>query len=62
MFTPGQTIFAVLFFIGFVILIFFSYKKDLKLHRKYYKGSLYVLLGFLLFILLLFAIKTYLKP
>lgn len=61
MFSTGQMIFGALFFVVFVIIIFFSYRKDLKIHRKYYKGSLYILAGFLLFIALLFVIKTYLK-
>lgn len=61
MFTTGQLIFAALFFIAFVVIIVFSYRKDVKLHRKYYKGTLYILLGFLLFIGLLFVIKTFLK-
>ena len=52
MFTTGQIIFAGLFFVAFVVVIFFSYRKDLKLHRKYYKGTLYILLGFIIFIAL----------
>lgn len=61
MFTKGQWIFAAFFFIGFVILTAFSYRKDKVLHAKYYKGSKWVLVGFLLFVLLLFAIKFLLK-
>ena len=61
MFSTGQLIFAGLFFVAFVVIIIFSYRKDLKLHRKYYKGTLYILLGFIAFILLLFLLKTYLK-
>ncbi len=61
MFSTGQIIFAALFFVAFVVVIFFSYRKDLKLHRKYYKGTLYILLGFIVFIALLFLLKTYLK-
>ena len=61
MFTTGQLVFAIFFFIAFVVVIFFSYRKDLKLHRKYYKGTLYILVGFLLFVALLFVIKTFLK-
>ena len=60
-FTTGQIVFAVLFFLAFVVIIFFSYLKDLKLHRKYYKGTLYILIGFLMFIGLLFVIKSFLK-
>lgn len=58
MFSTGQLIFAGLFLISFIITMIFSYKKDIKLHNKYYKGSLYVLIGFIAFILLLFLIKT----
>ncbi|WP_300437004.1 hypothetical protein [Christiangramia sp.] len=58
MFSTGQLIFAGLFIVAFVIIIIYSYRKDIKLHKKYYKGSLYVLIGFIIFILLLFFIKT----
>ena len=58
MFSTGQLIFAGLFIVAFVIVMIFSYRKDIKLHKKYYKGSIYVLIGFILFILLLFFIKT----
>jgi len=60
MFTQGQYIFAGFFVVAFIILIVISYRKDLKLHKKYYKGSLYVLAGFLLFIGFLFVIKKFL--
>ncbi|WP_344930638.1 hypothetical protein [Aquimarina addita] len=62
MFSTGQLIFAVFFVIAFIILMIFSYRKDLKLHRKYYKGSIFILVGFIIFILLLFGLKTYLHP
>ena len=58
MFSTGQLIFAGFFVIAFVSIMIFSYRKDIKLHRKYYKGSIYVLVGFIVFILLLFLIKT----
>ncbi len=61
MFSTGQWIFAAIFFISFVVVIIFSYRKDIAIHKKYYKGSLYVLVGFLIFIGLLFVIKAYLK-
>ena len=53
--------FAAAFFVVFVIVIAFSYRKDIALHKKYYKGSLFVLLGFIVFIILLFVIKEFLK-
>ena len=62
MFSTGQLIFAACFIVAFIVLMIFSYRKDIKLHRKYYKGSLYILIGFIIFIILLFALKTYLKP
>jgi len=62
MFSTGQLIFAALFFIAFVIAMIYSYRKDIALHKKYYSGSLYVLAGFILFILFLFLVKEYLRP
>ncbi len=61
MFSTGQLIFAAIFFLAFVVVLIYSYRKDIALHRKYYKGSLYVLAGFIVFIILLFVIKEYLK-
>ncbi len=57
MFTTGQLIFGILFFIAFVIVIAFQYRKDLQLHKKYYKGTIWVLLAFLGFIGMIAAIK-----
>ena len=57
MFSQGQLVFALLFTISFSILLFIAYKKDAKLHRKYYKGSAWVLLAFIGFISLIAAIK-----
>lgn len=61
MFSTGQLVFAGFFVIAFVIVMIFSYRKDIKLHQKYYKGSIYVLVGFIIFILLLFLIKSQLN-
>lgn len=61
MFSTKQLIFAILFFIGFVILISYSYKQDKNLHKMFYKDSYKVLLVFILFIAVLFLIKFYLK-
>lgn len=62
MFTTGQLIFAAFFFIAFVAAMIYSYRKDIALHKKYYNGSLYVLAGFIIFILLLFLVKEFLRP
>lgn len=61
MFSKGQWIFAALFFIAFVIVAYFAYGKDKALHQKFYKGSYKILIGFILFIVLLFLIKIFLK-
>ncbi|REG87191.1 hypothetical protein [Winogradskyella sediminis] len=57
MFSTGQWIFGILFFIAFVIVIAFQYRKDLQLHKKYYKGTVWVLIGFIAFIGMIAAIK-----
>ncbi|MCX2764546.1 hypothetical protein OQJ66_17270 [Aquimarina muelleri] len=62
MFSQGQLVFAGIFVVAFIILMIFSYRKDIQLHRKYYKGSIFILVGFIIFILLLFVLKTYLQP
>jgi len=61
MFSEGQLIFAGLFFITFVIVITYSYRKDILVHQKEYKGSYKILIGFLIFIALLFIIKIFFK-
>jgi TctA family transporter len=61
MFTTGQLIFAIVAIIIFVIVLFLSYRGDKKLHKKQYKGSLWILVGFLIFLGLLFLMKSYFK-
>ncbi|MEN9322906.1 MAG: hypothetical protein RIT03_1280 [Bacteroidota bacterium] len=61
MFSSGQLIFALLFFIAFVVAMVISYRKDVKIHEKYYKGNFKILIGFFAFIILLFVIKIVLK-
>ncbi|GAL67824.1 hypothetical protein JCM19301_1608 [Jejuia pallidilutea] len=57
MFSKGQIIFGIIFFIVFAIIIGYTYRKDLKLHKKYYKGSIWMLIAFIGFILFISAIK-----
>ena len=61
MFSTGQIVFAALFFIAFVAIISLSYRKDKKLHKKNYKGIIWILVSFLIFIVTLFLIKFFLK-
>ncbi|HPE84088.1 MAG TPA: hypothetical protein PLV43_10250 [Aequorivita sp.] len=61
MFTTGQLVFAIIVFVAFVILMVFSYRGDRKLHKKQYKGSIWILVGFIVFVYLLLFIKNTLK-
>nr|WP_229796759.1 hypothetical protein [Algibacter mikhailovii] len=60
MFSNGQIIFGVLFFIVFAIIIGYTYRKDLKLHKRFYSGSIWILAAFIAFILFISAIKFFL--
>ena len=57
MFTTGQLIFGLLFFIAFVIAIAYQYRKDLKIHKVHYKGTFWVLIAFVGFIAMIAAVK-----
>lgn len=57
MFTQGQITFGILFAIAFIAIMIYAYRKDLNLHKKYYKGSLWILLCFIAFIAMLATIK-----
>ncbi|UKM63533.1 hypothetical protein GSB9_00076 [Flavobacteriaceae bacterium GSB9] len=61
MFSKGQIIFGVLFFIVFAVIIAYTYRKDLKLHKKFYSGSVWILIAFIAFILFISAIKFFFK-
>ncbi|MCK5400784.1 MAG: hypothetical protein KAJ28_04050 [Flavobacteriaceae bacterium] len=57
MFSKGQIVFGILFAIAFIIILFFAYKKDIKIHRRFYKGTIWVLLAFISFLAFIAAIK-----
>tara|TARA_A100001011_G_scaffold271728_1_gene280980 strand:- start:2191 stop:2379 length:189 start_codon:yes stop_codon:yes gene_type:complete len=57
MFSFGQLIFGICFFIVFVTIVIFSYNKDKKKQPQYFKGSYKVLVGFLIAFGLLILIK-----
>jgi len=60
MFSKGQQLFALLFIIAFIAVLIWSYRKDLKLHKIYYKNVWVVALGIILVITLFAAITFYL--
>ncbi len=55
MFTKGQFIFAIIFVILFSIIIGYSYIKDSKINRVYYKNSYVILIIFVVFISIIAA-------
>jgi len=57
MFTRGQIIFGILFALAFTMALIFAYRKDLNIHKRYYKGSLWVLAAFIAFLGMIVAIK-----
>jgi len=61
MFTTNQLIFALFFVVAFVAITIYSYRKDKKRDKGYFKGSFWILVGFLVFVGLLIAVKVYLK-
>ena len=61
MFSTGQIYFAIFFIIIFVITMIEVYRKDLQVIKPVYKGTYWVLIGFLIFIGFLFLIKFVMK-
>jgi hypothetical protein len=47
MFTSGQKIFALFFIIAFAILMIWSYRKDIKLHKIHFKNTYIVVIAIL---------------
>ncbi|WP_127844388.1 hypothetical protein [Psychroflexus aestuariivivens] len=61
MLTSGQITFAIIFAVTFISIVVFTYFKDKRLHKKYYKNSIFVLVGFLVFVGILFLLKFFWK-
>jgi len=58
MFSNGQLIFAVFFVVAFTIAMVWSYRKDIKIHKKHYKNTFLVLIGIFL-IITIFTLITF---
>ncbi len=56
MLSEGQKIFAILFVIAFLAVMVWSYRKDITLHKIYYKNTYIVIIGILVVIGLFTAI------
>jgi membrane-anchored protein YejM (alkaline phosphatase superfamily) len=61
MFSPGQIVFAALFVIAFTGVLFWMYRKDRAWHRKQYKGTRWVLVFFISFVIILLIMKYLLR-
>ena len=57
MFSTGQLVFAILFFISFLAIVTISYEKDLKGLKGSYSGIRWVIIGFICFVSLLVILK-----
>jgi len=57
MFSFGQLIFGICFFVVFVMIVILSYKADKKQQQQYFKGSYKILIGFLIAFSLLLLVK-----
>lgn len=58
MFSTGQLIFAAFFVVAFSIAMIWSYRKDIKIHKKHYKNTFIVVIGMFL-IVAIFALITF---
>jgi len=47
-FSNGQKIFALVFLISFIVMLFMAYRSDAKIHKMYYKNVWVVLISVLL--------------
>lgn len=61
MFSKGQIIFAILFFISFLIAMYWAYGKDKEKNKTFFKGSYKVIVFVLLVFIILFGVVK-LKP
>jgi hypothetical protein len=58
MFSKGQLIFAVFFIIIFTLAMIWSYRKDIKIHKKHYKNTFLMVIGVFL-IIAIFVLITF---
>lgn len=58
MFSKSQLIFAALFIIAFTIAMIWSYRKDFKIHKKYYKNTFIILIAIFL-VIAIFTMITF---
>ncbi|EGV42942.1 hypothetical protein BZARG_2392 [Bizionia argentinensis JUB59] len=57
MFSTKQIVFGILFAIVFIGVLVYTYRKDLALHKVHYKGTAWVLVAFICFVMFIVSIK-----
>ena len=58
MFSKGQLIFAALFIVVFTIAMIWSYRKDIKIHKKYYKNTFIIIITIFI-VIAIFTLITF---
>lgn len=56
MFSKGQFIFAILFFVVFIVAMTYAFRKDMVNNESYFKGSYKVLIFIVLVLVTLFMV------
>ena len=57
-FSNGQKIFALVFLISFIVMLFMAYRSDAKIHKMYYKNAWIVLVSIAIILgLLVYLVK-----
>lgn len=59
MFTTGRIAFALIFFVAFVLIMVYAYRKDLKINRSQFPETWKILVGILLIFSILFFIVKF---
>lgn len=59
MFTTGRLIFTISFLIVFIVVIAYSYRKDLKVNRMHFKGNVWILVTIVLIFSTLFLLVKF---
>lgn len=59
MFTTGRIIFALAFFVSFVVLMIYAYRKDLGVNRSQFPKAYKILIGIVLIIIVLILIVKF---
>ncbi|MCG9910895.1 MAG: hypothetical protein MH137_06285 [Flavobacteriales bacterium] len=57
MFTEGRVYFTLIFILVFVLALVFAYRKDAGVHKKFFDGTILILLVVIVFVVLFVLAK-----